>query len=155
MDTGKLLETFTSAVEAREGERFAELFTPDGTYDDIFYGLHRGRTAIARMINEQFYEYAEDFRWDMIDPVREGDMIYARCVFSYVSRMPGAAKPRIVMESVAMLRLKDGLIDQYSEVVNNGPALVELGLSPEHVVKIMARQTKALKAREEARRHLA
>ena len=106
------------------------------------------------MINEQFYEHAADFRWDMIDPVREGDMIYARCVFSYISHMPGAAKPRIVMESVSMLRLKDGLIDQYTEVVNNGPALVQLGLSPDHVAKIMARQAKALMAREEARGHL-
>ena len=154
METKALLAAFTSAVEARDGERFAQLFTPEGTYDDIFYGLHRGRASIARMINEQFYEYADDFRWDMIDPVREGDMIYARCVFSYVSHMPGAAKPRIVMESVSMLKLKDGLIGAYTEVVNNGPALVELGLSPEHVVKIMARQTRALKARDEAKRHV-
>lgn len=154
MDTHSLLQAFTAAVEARQAERFAALFTPDGTYDDIFYGLHRGRAEIARMLDEQFYASARDFRWDMIDPVRQGDTIYARCIFSYVSEMPGAVKPRVVMESVAILKLRDGLIHEYREVVNNGPALLELGLTPEHAAKILLRQARSLKAREEAKHHL-
>ena len=100
-------------------------------------------------------ETADDFRWDMVNPVRQGDMIYSRVIFSYVSSLPGAMKPRVLMESVSMMRLKDGLIQEYTEVVNNGPSLVECGLPPEHVAKILNRQGQKLRNKPEAQRHLA
>ncbi|MCB1474659.1 MAG: nuclear transport factor 2 family protein [Rhodobiaceae bacterium] len=155
MDTSTLLDEFVSAILSRDGERFAKLFAPDGTYDDVFYGVHRGREDIAHMVNDRFYETADDFRWDMVNPVRQGDMIYSRVIFSYVSSLPGAMKPRVLMESVSMMRLKDGLIQEYTEVVNNGPSLVECGLPPEHVAKILNRQGQKLRNKPEAQRHLA
>ena len=103
MDTSTLLDEFVSAILSRDGERFAKLFAPDGTYDDVFYGVHRGREDIAHMVNDRFYETADDFRWDMVNPVRQGDMIYSRVIFSYVSSLPGAMKPRVLMESVSMM----------------------------------------------------
>ncbi|MGE0830637.1 MAG: nuclear transport factor 2 family protein [Hyphomonadaceae bacterium] len=154
MDTKALLKEFVEAVYARDGERFARLFTEDGSYDDIFYGLHKGRAQIAEMVNERFFEFAEDFRWDMLDPVTEGNRVMVRCIFSYVSHFENAVKPRVLMESVSMLKLKDGLIHEYTEVVNNGPALLELGFAPEGAAKVLRKQASKLRARPEAQRHL-
>ena len=67
-----MLRTFCDAVERRDGKRFAELFTEDGVYHDVFYGAFEGRAKIAEMIDDHFYRTATDFRWDMHDPVSDG-----------------------------------------------------------------------------------
>ena len=68
MDTKTLLRAFCDAVEHRSGKAFAELFTEDGVYHDVFYGAFEGRAKIADMIDEVFYRTATDFRWDMHAP---------------------------------------------------------------------------------------
>ncbi len=66
MSTEKLLRAFCDAVEAHNGKAFAELFTEDGVYHDVFYGAFAGRAKIAEMIDDVFYRTATDFRWDML-----------------------------------------------------------------------------------------
>ena len=63
-----MLRAFCDAVEQRNGKAFAELFTEDGVYHDVFYGAFAGRAKIAEMIDDWFYRTATDFRWDMHDP---------------------------------------------------------------------------------------
>ena len=72
MDTKTLLRAFCDAVEQRNGKAFAELFTEDGVYHDVFYGAFEGRAKIAEMIDDWFYRTANDFRWDMHAPVSDG-----------------------------------------------------------------------------------
>jgi hypothetical protein len=55
---------------------------------------------------------------------------------------------------VAIYTLHDGLIAEYREVANTGPALLDLGFPPERVAKILAREGAALKSRAEAKPHL-
>ncbi|MDZ4367592.1 MAG: nuclear transport factor 2 family protein, partial [Afipia sp.] len=43
MQTEKHLHDFCRAVEQRNGKAFAELFTDDGVYHDVFYGPFAGR----------------------------------------------------------------------------------------------------------------
>ena len=69
MTTTAMLRAFCDAVEQRNGRAFAELFTEDGVYHDVFYGAFAGRAKIAAMIDDWFYRTAADFRWDMHDPV--------------------------------------------------------------------------------------
>ena len=38
MTTEQLLRAFCDAVEQHNGKAFAELFTEDGVYHDVFYG---------------------------------------------------------------------------------------------------------------------
>ena len=45
-----LLRTFADAVQANDGQRLAMLFTPDGVYEDGFFGAHVGRESIATML---------------------------------------------------------------------------------------------------------
>ncbi len=154
MNTTAMLRTFCEAVERRDGAAFAALFTEDGVYHDVFYGAFAGREKIAGMINDWFYRTAEDFRWDMHDPTSDGKTLYARYTFSYRSKLPEAKSGRAMFEGVAIMTLRDGLIVSYHEVANTATGFVDMNFTPERIVKIVAKQGAALKARPEMARHL-
>jgi ketosteroid isomerase-like protein len=154
MTISAMLRTFCDAVERRDGKAFAELFTDDGVYHDVFYGAFEGRAKIAEMIGHHFYRTATDFRWDMHAPVSDGATLYARYTFSYRSLLPEAKGARAMFEGVAIMTLRDGFITEYQEVANTAPAFVDMNFAPERIAKIAARQGAALKARPEMQRHL-
>jgi ketosteroid isomerase-like protein len=155
MDPTTMLRAFCDAVEQRNGGAFARLFTEDGVYHDVFYGAFKGHARIAEMIDDWFYRTATDFRWDMHDPVSDGETLYARYTFSYRSILPEAGGARAMFEGVSIMRLRDGKITEYHEVANTAPAFVDLNFAPERIAKIVAKQGTALKARPEMARHLA
>jgi ketosteroid isomerase-like protein len=154
MNITAMLRTFCDAVERRDGKAFADLFTEDGVYHDVFYGAFKGRTGIAELIDDWFYRTATDFRWDMHAPVSDGETLYARYTFSYRSRLPEANGARAMFEGVAIMKLSDGKILEYHEVANTAPGFVDMNFAPERIAKIAARQGAALKARPEMARHL-
>ena len=47
MNTTAMLRAFCDAVEQRNGEAFADLFTEDGVYHGVFYGTFTGRANVA------------------------------------------------------------------------------------------------------------
>jgi ketosteroid isomerase-like protein len=155
MDVTAMLRAFCDAVEQRNGAAFADLFTGDGVYHDVFYGAFAGRDKIAVMIDDWFYRTATDFRWDMHAPVSDGETLYARYTFSYRSLLPEAKGARAMFEGVAIMKLRAGKIASYHEVANTAPGFVDMNFAPERITKIMARQGAALKARPEMKRHLA
>jgi ketosteroid isomerase-like protein len=155
MDITAMLRAFCDAVEARNGAAFAALFTEDGIYHDVFYGAFAGRENIAAMIDDRFYRTAADLRWDMHEPVSNGETLYARYTFSYRSTLPEAKGARAMFEGVAIMTLRDGKIASYHEVANTTPAFVDMNFAPERIAKLAARQGAALKARPEMKRHLA
>jgi ketosteroid isomerase-like protein len=155
METKTLLRSFCDSVERRDGKTFAQLFTEDGVYHDVFYGAFEGRVKIAELIDDWFYRTAEDFRWVMHDPVSDGQTLYARYTFSYRSKLPEAKGARVMFEGVSIMTLRDGLIASYHEVANTAPAFVDLNFAPERIAKLMARQGAELKSRPEMQRHLA
>ena len=154
MDPAKMLGAFCDAVEQHNGKAFAELFTEDGVYHDVFYGAFEGRKKIAELIDDWFYHTATDFRWDMHAPVSDGHTLYARYTFSYRSTLPEAKGARAMFEGVSIMRLREGRIAEYHEVANTAPAFVQLNFAPERIAKIVAKQGAALKARPEMKRHL-
>ena len=154
MGTTALLEKFCSAVERRDGKGFAELFTEDGVYHDVFYGAFKGRAKIAEMIDDWFHRTARDFRWEMFRPVSDGKTLYAYYTFSYVSTLPEAKGKRVGFEGVSMMSLRDGKIADYREVANVGPGFVDMGFAPERVAKILAKEGAHLKQQPEWKRHL-
>ena len=155
MNTTAMLRAFCDAVEQHNGAACAQLFTEDGIYHDVFYGAFAGRAKIAEMIDDWFYRTAEDFRWDMHDPVSDGKTLYARYTFSYRSLLPEAKGARVMFEGVAIMTLRDGLIAEYHEVANAATGFVDMNFAPERIAKIIARHGAALKARPEMARHLA
>src|SRR6187455_346982 len=107
MNTTAMLKSFCDAVEQHNGKAFAELFTEDGVYHDVFYGSFKGRAKIAELIDDWFYRTATDFRWDMHDPVSDGHTLYARYTFSYRSTLPEAEGARAMFEGCATARSRN------------------------------------------------
>jgi ketosteroid isomerase-like protein len=154
MNVQAMLRSFCDAVERRDGNAFAALFTEDGVYHDVFYGAFKGREKIAEMIDDWFYRTANDFRWDMHAPVSDGSTLYARYTFSYRSNLPETKGARVMFEGVSIMKLRDGGIAEYHEVANTAPAFVDMNFAPERIAKIAGKQGAELKARPEMARHL-
>jgi ketosteroid isomerase-like protein len=154
MNVTAMLRAFCDAVEQHNGAAFAALFTEDGVYHDVFYGAFVGRAKIAGMIDDWFYRTATDFRWDMHEPVSDGETLYARYTFSYRSTLPEAKGARAMFEGVAIMKLCGGRIAEYHEVANTAPGFVDMNFAPGRIAKIVAKQGAALKARPEMKRHL-
>lgn len=152
MNPTEMLREFTDAVERRDGARFAALFREDGVYHDVFYGEFRGREAIADLLNRLFYETAEDFRWDMVDPVFDGRTLYVRYLFSYRSKLPGAG-PRVMFEGVSIMKIENDEIAEYREVASAATAFADMNFAPERIAKILSREAHALRQRPEMARH--
>ena len=106
-----MLRAFCEAVERHDGATFADLFTEDGVYHDVFYGAFEGRAKIAELIDDWFYRTATDFRWDMHDPVSDGETLYARYTFSYRSILPSCSVMIATPSNIARAPFASGRAD--------------------------------------------
>jgi hypothetical protein len=153
MAFAKLVQRFAAAAASGNGEALADLFTPDGTYDDYFFGPHTGREGLKTML-AHFAEGGCDFRWEFHDPVRSGDLGYAGYRFSYNSTQAEANGARVVFDGIGRFDLEGDLIRRYSEVFDRGMALAQQTYAPERVCRIALRYAAALKTRPEWKGHL-
>jgi SnoaL-like domain len=135
----ELLAAFAAAVVANDGTKLAAMFTSDGIYDDGFFGPHRGRAAIAAML-QRFHDTGSDYHWKFFDPVIAGAIGYARFRFSYLSRLPEAVGRPVSFDGISRFRFSaDGLIAEYGEAFDRGVALVQLGFPAERIRRILER----------------
>jgi hypothetical protein len=148
-----LLQGFVAGVEANDGVAFGALFTPDGVYDDYFFGEHKGRAAIAAML-ARFHEGGERYRWEFFEPLADARMAYARYRFSYVSKVPESAGRVIGFEGISRFLFEDGLIAHYAEVFDRGAAFVQLGFPAGKVARLLEKYTQAQAASPDWRAHL-
>ncbi|MBO0764626.1 MAG: nuclear transport factor 2 family protein [Hyphomicrobiaceae bacterium] len=153
MDFAELVSRFATAAASGDGDALTELFTPDGTYDDYFFGPSTGHEAIKAML-AHFAEGGRNFRWEFFDPVRSGDIGYASYRFSFDSTLPAAKGARVVFDGIGRFALEGDRIRRYSEVFDRGMALAQQAFEPERLRKIALRYADALKASPEWMDHL-
>jgi ketosteroid isomerase-like protein len=154
MTLATLLTAFTSAVEKGDGGALADCFTPDGVYDDYFFGPSRpGRDGIVEML-AHFYEGGKDFRWDFSDVVEAGPLGYASYCFSYTSTLPEAKGARVAFEGIARFKLENGKIKHYSEVFDRSLPLSQIDFAPERLKKIALKYSARLKETPAMARHI-
>lgn len=153
MDTrefAEFLKKFSSAAEAGDGDAFAACFTEDGIYHDYVYGDHRGRAEISHMMSDQFHRDAgENYRWEMFDPMCEGNLAYAWSLSTFTSTVPEFAGQQVIIDGMSKFILEDGLIKDYRESVNGGVAMAQLGVHPERLAKVCAKWGKLLEEQPE------
>jgi hypothetical protein len=153
MDFPALLSRFAAAAASGDGDSLASLFTPDGTYDDYFFGPSTGHEAIKRML-AHFAEGGADFRWEFFDPALAGRLGYASYRFSFRSRRPEAKGARVVFDGIGRFDLAaDGRIERYSEVFDRCMALAQQAFEPARLSRIGQKYAAALKARPEWAAH--
>ncbi len=150
-----LITKLTQAACSGNGKAAGKCFTEDGIYHDCFYGSFQGRDNIADMIENYFHRDAEDFIWDIHNPVSDSNTGYARYVFSYTSKIPGCEGKRGLFEGVSVCSLKDGLINEYHEVADAATGLHLIGFSGERIAKHVGHEAKKLATRDESLHHKA
>ncbi len=148
-----LLVKFSACAASNDGDTLAKLFTPDGIYDDYFFGAHGGRPAIAAML-ARFHEGGTQFRWEFREPLSDGRIGYARYRFSYLSKLAESAGKPIIFEGMCRMLLRDGLIEHYAEVFDRGVAFVQLGFPAAKVVRLLEKYADAQNAAPDFRAHL-
>jgi hypothetical protein len=134
-----LVARLGAAATAGDAADFAACFTPDGVYDDYIYGPHKGRAAIADMLESLFHRDASEYDWTFFDPVVNGDTGYARSLSRFISTIAEFKCREVVIDGISRFVLKDGLIAEYHESVNGGVAQAQLGVAPERMAKVMAK----------------
>ena len=150
-----LLDRFTRAAEAGDGRKFAACFTPDAVYHDYIYGDHVGREEIAHMMTHLFHgDAGPDYRWEMFDPVINGDLGYAWSLSSFTSTREEFKGRRVVIDGMSKFRLREGLICDYAESVNGGLGMSQLGVAPERMAKVFRKWTGWLEARPDTQAYL-
>ena len=149
-----LLDAFTAAVERKDIGAFSALFTEDGEYDDVFYGVFKGREAIGAMLQEHFHGNAKDFRWEMHDEIFAGDLGYAHYTFSYTSTMKHSLGKRAVFSGCSQFRLKDGLIHRYREWAYGLAGLSQLGAPPTLIARQAGRESDRIRGAANPTVHL-
>src|SRR5258708_20726746 len=97
----QLLSDFTLSAESGDGARFAGHFTEDAIYYDYIYGAHQGRADIAHMMQNLFHRDAADYRWEMFDPVFDGEMAYAWSLSSVTSKIPPFEANGVVTDGIS------------------------------------------------------
>jgi len=152
MEFAELVKRFAAAAASGDGDALADLFTPDGTYDDYFFGPSTGRAAIKTML-AHFAEGGSNFRWEFFDPANSGNIGYASYRFSFDSRRPEAKGARVVFDGIGRFELEGDRIRRYCEVFDRGMALAQQEFEPERLRKIGLKYAAALKARPEWAAH--
>jgi hypothetical protein len=149
-----LLRRLMACAAAGDGRGFAACFTPDGVYHDYIYGDHAGRAQIEHMISQLFHRDASDYRWEMFDPVCNGNIGYAWSLSAFTSKIPEFAGRPVLIDGISRFELRDGLISDYSESVNGGVAMVQLGVNAQRIEKVLQRWNKQLHERPASRAFL-
>ena len=148
-----LLNKFTAAGVANDGARFAALFSEDATYDDNFFGLHRGRAEIAAML-QRFHDTGENYRWEFDEPVFDGTLGYAWFRFSFASKMPGHEGKPVLIRGISCFRLENGLITEYREVFDTGIALAQLDFPGDRIKRVLDKEAATQNTTPAAKEHL-
>ena len=154
MDFANMLSRFATAVQNNDGAGLGALFTPDGVYDDGFFGEYAGPRAIAGML-QHFHDTGTNFRWDFFDPLSDGRIGYARYRFSYASKMKGAEGKPVVFEGTAFFTFQGDRIAHYREVFDRGVALVQQDFDAERLKKVLSKTAARINAGAGAQEHLA
>ena len=151
-----MLDRFCRAVESEDSAALGALFTEDGIYHDGLYGAVKGPDAIKEMLDDLWYKDGEDYRWDMLDPVCDGETGYARYDCSFKSKMKHSLGKRLAVKGVATFKLApDGRVIRYTEIANGAAMLHQLNVRGELLEKVVKDWSDSQNKSPAMQRHLA
>ena len=139
---------FAAAFHTRDPARVAEVFTPDATYHDLFYGVHHGHANIREML-ARMYADGREHRWDMTTVVSDAWTTIAewRFAFTVAGTAARGGGRTLRFDGVSVFATRDGLCHTYREYFDRGAALLAVGIAPAAVARIaLSRPTVAVTA---------
>lgn len=136
-----IVQDFASAFNRNDADALVRLFTDHATYDDLFFGRHAGREGLRAMFARMFRE-GREYRWSMDAVVADERHAAAEWTFSYTvsDAIPRSAGRKVRFGGMSMFDLEGGKITAYREYADTGVAMLQIGLSPEAVGKVLSRK---------------
>ncbi len=134
-----ITKKFTEYVCENNANKFANLFSEEGVYHDYIYGSFKGKKNIKSMLANYFHRDAENFYWEMYDHVFNKNIGYAKYRFTFTSKIPIYFGKKVVLAGICFFRFKSNLILEYSESVNGGIAMVQLGVNPQKIKNVFVK----------------
>lgn len=136
-----IVTDFAAAFNRQDLEALLDLFTETATYDDLFYGRHAGRAGLRALFARMFGE-GRDYEWSMNVVVDDGRRAAAEWTFGYTvtDAVPRSAGRQIRFGGMSLFELENGRIRAYREYADTGVPLLQLGLSPGALAKVLSRR---------------
>jgi hypothetical protein len=139
------LHHLAQLVEEGQTDQVEGLFAPGARYHDLAYGTYHGPSAIAGFISS-WYKRAEDIYWRFFDICQEQDLVYASYYMSYSLTSKRLQYARVEVVAMSKIRFQNGQIHDYTESLNLGTPLLQMGLP----VSAMAAYLNRVSRRESA-----
>ena len=94
------------------------------------------------MLSDYFHRDCEDFFWEMYDHALENNLGYVKYRFSFISKIPDYKGRKVVIPGIGCFEFENEFIKNYSEAVNGGLAMVQLGVNPLKMEKVFLKWLK-------------
>ncbi len=88
------------------------------------------------MLSNLFHRDAENMIWEMYDHVFQGNKGYAKYRFGFISKVPDFKGQKVLISGFCFFKFQNKKIKEYSESVNGGLAMVQLGVNPLKIEKV-------------------
>lgn len=133
-----IIHKFADAFNRQDLEALLDCFTETAIYHDTFYGAHSGRAGLG-VLFERMFRDGKDYTWKMNVVVSDQLRAAAEWTFDYTvtDAVPRSAGRKVRIDGMSLFELKDGKIASYREYIDTGVALLQLGLAPESLVKVL------------------
>jgi steroid delta-isomerase-like uncharacterized protein len=128
-----ITEAWTAAWNSHDSAQVAALFTPDGVYEDLAFGLIAHGTDEITRFADGFFTAAPDLHIDLVAGFGNDDWAAAEWVFSGTDTGGVAGTPtgkRFEVRGATIFALQDGKATRNTDFYNASTVLEQLGLLP-------------------------
>jgi steroid delta-isomerase-like uncharacterized protein len=139
-----IFEKFSDAFNRQDVEGILACFTDDATYDDMLYGRSSGSEELRALFERMMRETAEVL-WQADNVVATPAIELVEWTFRLTlsDAVPRAAGKTWSIRGASAFELRDGRCRAYREYFDRGAALIQLGLEPAALHRVLSRERSA------------
>jgi ketosteroid isomerase-like protein len=132
---------FAAAFNARDVEKVIEVFTPDVTYHDLFYGVHHGHDGLRELLDRMYVEGTRH-EWTMTTVALGPGVAIGEWTFEFTVSdvVPQGAGRTLRFPGVSVFATRAGHCHTYREYFDRTAALLAVGIAPAAVAGIVRRR---------------
>jgi steroid delta-isomerase-like uncharacterized protein len=137
-----IVERYVEAFNQRDVDGMLDCFTDDATYADLLLGeTATGRDGLRTLFERMMSESGE-VEWNIDRVVSAGDVEMSEWRFRLVlgDAVPRSAGRTVSLRGVSVFQLRDGRCRAYREYFDRGVGLIQLGLEPAALHRVLSRQ---------------
>ena len=141
-----IVERYVEAFNQRDVEGMLACFTEDATYADLLLGeAAAGRDALRALFERMMSEGGE-IEWTIDRVVTSDEVEMAEWRFRLVvsDAIPRSAGRTVSFPGVSVFQLRDGQCCAYREYFDRGVGLIQLGLEPAALHRVLSRESSAV-----------